>query len=151
VGPRRRSVEVTSWTGGVGTTFDTFAKNDRGRMSYEVTEAEPTRRYPAVTRSGLFRLAQWQFDLEAADHGTSVACVSDFALRFRYLLLAPVFALLVGRAIRRDLAQLELVVQAGGGFLAWECYREFGGRRALYANAPVTYDSPTMPVRRNQT
>jgi Polyketide cyclase / dehydrase and lipid transport len=104
-------VEVTSWTGGVGTTSDTFAKNDRGRMSYEVTEAEPNRRYPAVTRSGLFRLAQWQFDVEAADHGTSVACVSDFALRFRYLLLAPVFALLVGRAIRRDLAQLELVIQ----------------------------------------
>lgn len=45
-------VEVTSWTGGVGTTFDTFAKNDRGRMSQEVTEAEPNRRHTAVTRSG---------------------------------------------------------------------------------------------------
>jgi ligand-binding SRPBCC domain-containing protein len=104
-------VQVTSWTGGVGTTFDTFAKNGRGRMSYEITEAEPNRRHTAVTRSSFFKLATWEFDLQTADKGTNVTCISEFTLRSRYLFLVPVFALLVGKAIRKDLTQLKLVIE----------------------------------------
>jgi hypothetical protein len=111
-------VQVTSGDGGVGSTFDTFAAGDRGRMSYEVTRLRAPYEHESVTRSGFFRLASWHFTLEAAAGGTNVTCVADFSLRVRHLWLAPVVAVIGPKAIRRDLAVLKRVAEAAPGNVA---------------------------------
>lgn len=107
-------VQMTSGVGGVGSTFDTFGVRDRGRMSYEVTKIRAPYEHEAVTHSGYFKLARWHFTLEALTGGTGITCVSEFSLRRRYLWLAPVVALIGGRAIRTDLAELKRVVESQG-------------------------------------
>ena len=104
-------VERTSGTNGAGMTFDTYAKDDRGRMSYELTELMPPNQYAAVTRSGVFRLAEWRFRLDGIEGGTKVTCISEFSLRLRYIALAPVLRVLGRSAIRRDLGQLRVVIE----------------------------------------
>jgi hypothetical protein len=108
-------VRATSGDVGVGFTFDTFAAGDRGRMSYEVTRLRAPYQYEVVTRSGFFRLASWQFTLQATAGGTAVTCVSDFSVRTRHLWLAPVLAVLGPKAIRADLAALKRVTEAAPG------------------------------------
>ncbi|HEX3960781.1 MAG TPA: hypothetical protein VHZ03_29870 [Trebonia sp.] len=71
-----------------------------------------TRWLPA---SGFFRLARWQFTLEATAGGTVVTCVSDFSLRARHLWLALVLAVTGPKAIRTDLAGLKRVTEAVPG------------------------------------
>jgi hypothetical protein len=107
-------VQATSDNGGagVGFTFDTFAAGDRGRMSYEITRLRAPCEYEVVTRSGFFRLARWQFTLEATAGGTAVTCVSDVSLPARHLWLAPVLAVIGPKAIRTDLAELKRVTEA---------------------------------------
>lgn len=100
---------------GVGFTFDTFAAGDRGRMSYEVTRLRAPYEYEAVTRSGFFRLARWQFSLEATAGGTVVTCVSEISLPARHLWLAPVLAVIGPKAVRTDLAELKRVTEAAPG------------------------------------
>lgn len=107
-------VRVTSGDGGVGSTFDTFGPRDRGRMSYEVTKIMAPYEHEAVTRSGYFKLARWHFTLEALADGTGVTCVSEFSLRGWYLWVAPVLALIGGRRVRTDLAELKRVVEGQG-------------------------------------
>ena len=111
-------VQVTSGDVGVGYTFDTFAGGDRGRMSYEVTRLRAPYEYEVVTRSGFFRLARWQFSLEARASGTAVTCVSDVSVRARHLWLVPVLAVLGPKAIRADLAELKRVTEAAPGDVA---------------------------------
>ena len=108
-------VQVTAGDGGVGSTFDTFAAGDRGRMSYEVTRLRAPYEHEAVTRSGFFRLARWHFALEATAGGTNVTCVSDFSLRARHLWLAPILAVTGAKAIRADLAELKRVIETAPG------------------------------------
>ena len=108
-------VQVTSGDGGVGTTFDTFAAGDRGRMSYEVTKLRAPCEHEAVTHSGFFRRARWHFTLKATAGGTGVTCVSDFSLRARHLWLAPVLAMTGPKALRTDLAELKRVAEAAPG------------------------------------
>jgi Polyketide cyclase / dehydrase and lipid transport len=100
---------------GVGFTFDTFAAGDRGRMSYEVTRLRAPYEYEVVTRSGFFRLARWQFTLQATAGGTVVTCVSDISLPARHLWLRPVLAVIGPKAIRTDLAELKRVTEAVPG------------------------------------
>ena len=100
-------VHATSGEVGVGFTFDTIAAEDRGRMSYELTRLRAPYEYEVVTRSGFFRLARWQFTLQATASGTAMTCVSDVSLPARHLWLAPVLALLGPKTIRTDLAELK--------------------------------------------
>jgi hypothetical protein len=93
-------------------TFDTYAKDDRGRMSYELTELIPPHQYAVVTRSSFFRLAEWRFRLGRTEDGTKVTCIAEFSLRLRYIALALVLKVLGGSAIRRDLGQLRLVTSS---------------------------------------
>jgi hypothetical protein len=104
-------VERTSPGAGVGATFNTYAKGDRGRMSYEVTEFEPCDHFAVVTRSSLFRFAEWRLRLETFEAGTKVTCILTFSLRSRYLPLAAVLWVLSDKAIRTDLIQLRDVVE----------------------------------------
>ena len=104
-------VEWKTGDGGVGSTFDTLAHGERGRMSYELTEVESRHHYAVVTRSSFFRLAEWRFLLDDIDGDTKVTCICEFSLRRRYLAMAAVLRLIGGRAIRRDLEQLRLEVE----------------------------------------
>jgi hypothetical protein len=110
--------QATSGDVSAGFTFDTFAAGDRGRMSYEVTRLRAPYEYEVATRSGPFRLARWQFTLEATAGGTAVACVADVSVRARHLWLAPVLAVLGPKAIRADLAELKRVTEAAPGDVA---------------------------------
>jgi glycosyltransferase involved in cell wall biosynthesis len=104
------SVEVSADTGGIGTTFDTVGHNGR-RMSYEVTELQENYRHKCLTRSGEFNWAEWEFTLSPSDSATTVACVSRFSLRRRFLWLAPALRLLGKRGVRRDLGVLKQVLE----------------------------------------
>jgi uncharacterized protein YndB with AHSA1/START domain len=104
------TVEVTSDTGGVGTTFDTIGHNGR-RMSYEVTHLEENHRHKAMTRSGEFNSAEWDMTLVPSATGTTVICLCRFSLRRRFVLLAPALRMVGGRGIRRDLAALKRVIE----------------------------------------
>lgn len=104
------TVEVTSDTGGIGTTFDTIGHNGR-RISYEVTELEEDYRHKSVTQSGEFNWAEWDFTLVPNGTGTTVTCLSRFSLRPRFALLAPALRLLGGRGVRRDLAALKRIIE----------------------------------------
>lgn len=106
------TVEITSGDGEVGSTFDTIGHRGRGRMSYEVTDLDENRRHTAVTRSGQFTWAEWQFTLDPVASGTSVTCTCRFSLRLRFVFLAPVLLLLGARGIRRDLALMKQVMEA---------------------------------------
>lgn len=122
-----RGVARTAVTSGlesaVGLEFDTFAHprgNDKsgewGKMSYRVTEADPTTGCTVqLTSSGgnarFFRSAEWRFRVEPAPEGSTVFCAAHFALRRRYVILAPLF-LSMKSAIRRDLEQLKRKLEA---------------------------------------
>jgi carbon monoxide dehydrogenase subunit G len=110
-------VQVTSDNAdvGLGFTFDTFAARDRGRMSYELTRLRAPYEYEVVTRSGFFRLARWQFTLQATADGTVVTCAADVSLPTRHLWLALVLAVIGPKAIRTDLAELKRVTEAVPG------------------------------------
>jgi hypothetical protein len=102
---------------GVGFEFDTYAhprSNSRdgswGKMSYRITEIDPIRgcTIQLTSKAGnarYFKHAQWYFRVEAEQDGSRVYCTAAFSLRWRYVLLAPVF-LAMKKAIRTDLEQL---------------------------------------------
>jgi hypothetical protein len=58
-----------------------------------VTHLEENRRHMAVTRSGEFKWAEWDFTLDPHGMGTAVKCITRFSLRLRFALLAPVLGL----------------------------------------------------------
>src|SRR5262249_34523468 len=66
---------------------------DRRRMTYRVTEADPGQkdcRIELTSRTGnarFFSAAQWHIRVEDAPEGSRVMCSTEFRLRGRYLLL----------------------------------------------------------------
>ncbi|HUX44038.1 MAG TPA: SRPBCC family protein [Terracidiphilus sp.] len=111
---------------GVGFEFDTLAhsrgKDERGewgRMSYRIKEIDPVRGCTVELTSSAgnaryFRSAEWRFRVEAVKEGSQVFCVADFAVRRRYLLLAPIFYFMKN-AIRKDLEGLKCKVESEPG------------------------------------
>jgi len=107
---------------GVGFEFTTVghAGNgpDRGRMTYRLKAADPAQKDYCVeltSRTGnarFFSSAQWHIRVEDAPEGSRVLCSTDFRLRVRYLLLAPVLYFMKS-AINRDLASLKSTLENG--------------------------------------
>lgn len=113
---------VSGMPSGVGFEFDTIAhpRGDSGdgswgKMSYRVTATDPARgcTVQLTSSSGnarYFKSAEWRFRVEAEPGGSRVFCSAVFSLRWRYLILAPVF-LAMQSAIRRDLDQLKKAIE----------------------------------------
>jgi len=107
---------------GVGFEFTTVghagAGPDHGRMTYRVTEADVMEKYYRVeltSRTGnarFFRAAYWHVRVEDAPEGSRVTCSTEFQLRARYLLLAPMLYFMKG-AMHRDLVSLKSVLEIG--------------------------------------
>jgi carbon monoxide dehydrogenase subunit G len=107
---------------GVGLEFTTVghagSSQDRGRMTYRVKEADPVQkdyRVELTSRTGnarFFSAAQWHTRVEDAPEGSRVMCSTEFRLRVRYLLLAPVLYLMKSR-IYRDLVSLKSSLENG--------------------------------------
>jgi len=118
------TVEVPDSTvpAGVGFEFTTVGHAgtgpDHGRMTYRVTEAdlvEKNYRVELTSRTGnarFFRAAHWHVRVEDAPEGSRVMCSTEFQLRVRYLLLAPVLYFMKG-AMHRDLVNLRSVLENG--------------------------------------
>jgi hypothetical protein len=118
------AVEVPDTTvpAGIGFEFTTVGHagtgRDRGRMTYRLTEADPVeRRYRVelTSRTGnarFFTAAHWNVRVEDAPEGSMVMCSTEFQLRLRYLLLAPVLYFLKS-AMHRDLVNLKSVLENG--------------------------------------
>jgi hypothetical protein len=107
-----------------GSEFETIApatlagnESHRGRMSYRLAEVGKDYCKVQLTNSDgnarFFKNAEWMFRAEPANEGTLLTCSVDFALRLRYVLLAPVF-FMTKSAIQRDLRQLKQALEAGG-------------------------------------
>jgi uncharacterized protein YndB with AHSA1/START domain len=107
---------------GVGLEFTTVGHTDsgpdRGRMAYRVKEADPVQKDFCVeltSRTGnarFFSAAQWHMRVEDAREGSRVVCSTEFRLRVRYFLLAPVLFFMKNR-IDRDLDSLKSVLENG--------------------------------------
>ena len=100
----------------VGTTFDTIGPAPPGKAglktSYKVLRLEVDRRMEVlVTDSNLFKDAVWEFSLEPKDGGTIVHCATEFSLKFKYALFAPLL-LLNKNAISRDLGYLKSEIES---------------------------------------
>jgi hypothetical protein len=109
---------------GVGSEFDTIADlgapddaRRNGLMSYRIAEVDRDRQRCTVdltSRDGnarYFKTASWSFHTTSAQGGTLLTCSVDFALRIRWIVLAPIFYLMRG-AITKDLRLLKAVLEA---------------------------------------
>jgi hypothetical protein len=109
---------------GVGSEFATLAgaaghdgEPTQGRMSYRITEVDPDRQQCSVQLTSTdgnaryFKEASWTFRTTAVPGGTRLSCSADFALRARYLILAPVLYLMKG-AIHADLVRLKRAIES---------------------------------------
>ncbi len=113
-----RSEANTATPPGIGFEFETFAharSNSRdgswGRMSYRIAEIDPVRGCTVQLTSSTgnaryFKSAEWRFRVEPEANGSRVFCTVVFHLKWRYLVLAPIF-LAMKRAICTDLEQLK--------------------------------------------
>jgi hypothetical protein len=104
----------------VGSEFDTIADtavpaddgSASGRMSYRITEVNAERQQCTVELTSrdcnarYFKTASWILRTLPAEGGTLLTCSVEFALRLRWLVLAPVLWL-TRRAITRDLIALK--------------------------------------------
>ena len=107
---------------GVGFEFDTLglpgkgeADGERGKMSYRISDADPTRGCTVQLTSTdgnarFFKSAEWRFNVEPIATGSRVLCTATFKLRFPYVFLAPIFYGMRG-AIRADLENLKRVLE----------------------------------------
>ena len=119
-----RAESSSSAQPGPGFEFDTFAHprgksgdGSWGKMSYRITATDPVRGCTIQLNSTTgnaryFKAAEWQFRVDPELDGSRVFCAAVFQLRWRYLLLAPVF-LGMKRAIRNDLEQLRAKLELG--------------------------------------
>src|SRR5262249_28902256 len=109
---------------GVGSEFATLAgaagpdgEPARGRMSYRIAEVDPDRQRCSVQLTSAdgnaryFKQASWALGTAAVPGGTLLSCSADFALRARYLILAPVLYLMKG-AIPADPVRLKRAIGA---------------------------------------
>lgn len=114
--------EASPGTAGIGKEFDTFSHGDlrdgahaKGKMSYRVVRAGADQCTIQLTSSAgnarYFKSAEWNFRVEPSAEGARLTCSANFALRFPYILLAPVFYLMRG-AIRTDLESLKRVLES---------------------------------------
>ena len=105
----------------LGSEFETVApadlggnKSHRGRMGYRIAEVGNDYCRVELTSSDgnarFFKTAEWMFRAEPSGEGTLLTCSVRFALRARYLVLAPIFWTMRG-AIQRDLQQLKSVLE----------------------------------------
>lgn len=117
--------EGSSVPRGEGFEFDTIAHDglnlpDRGRMSYRISKVSPEDSLCVVeltSRTGnarFFKTATWQFKTQPADGGTLLTCTAEFALRLRYMFLAPLFYL-KRDAILMDLKFLKNAIESPQG------------------------------------
>jgi hypothetical protein len=119
-GVRHGSSGVT----GVDSEFETVASVDQppdarrdGRNAYRIAEVDPDRhqcRVELTSRDGnarYFKSESWTFPAVSTQGGTRLTCSADFALRLRWVVLAPVLYLM-RRAITSDLRQLKAVLEA---------------------------------------
>jgi Polyketide cyclase / dehydrase and lipid transport len=114
--------EKSSGVEGVGVEFETVAHDrlnlpDQGRMSYRVSEVDPTAGRCVVeltSKTGnarFFRSAAWHFQVQPEGAGSRLTCTAVFTLRFLYLFLAPLLYL-KRKAILLDLTLLKRAVEA---------------------------------------
>ena len=108
---------------GVGFEFDTIAHprgksrdGSWGKMSYRITDIDPVRGCTVQLTSTTgnaryFKSAEWHFRVEAELGGCRVYCAAVFALKWQYLILAPVLCA-VKKAIRTDLEQLKAKLES---------------------------------------
>ncbi len=106
---------------GVGFEFTTVgypgSGADHGRMTYRVAEADATGRNVCAeltSRTGnarFFSSAEWRQSVEDWPEGCRVTFSTEFRLRFRYWLLAPVLWMIGASALRRDLVNLKRVLE----------------------------------------
>ena len=118
-----RSEPIPGTPPGVGFEFVTFAHprgssadGTWGKVSYRITEIDPGRGCTiqltsATGNARYFKSAEWLFRVEAEQEGSRVFCAAVFMLKWRYLVLAPVF-LGMKRAIRTDLEQLKAKLES---------------------------------------
>jgi Polyketide cyclase / dehydrase and lipid transport len=109
---------------GVGFEFDTLGKprkddpeGQRDRMSYRISEANPTKGCTIQLTSSdgkarYFKKSEWHFRVDPSPEGASVICAVDFKLHLRYLLLAP-FLFIMRKGIDRDLQSLKSALENG--------------------------------------
>lgn len=121
-GVARVEEKAGSSSSGLGFEFDTLAHDgfklsDQGRMSYRVSEvnAEAGRCVVELTsRSGnarFFKTAAWRFEVKPAGQGSLLICTAIFAMRLRYIFLAPILYL-KRSAILLDLTLLKQAIEA---------------------------------------
>jgi hypothetical protein len=103
---------------GVGFEFNTIAHprgrshdGSWGKMSYRITDIDPVRGCTVQLTSTTgnaryFKSAEWRFRVEAEPGGSRIFCAAVFALKWQYLILAPVFRTMKN-AIHTDLEQLK--------------------------------------------
>jgi uncharacterized protein YndB with AHSA1/START domain len=116
------AVETPRGPRGAGFEFDTIAHDrfqlrDRGRMSYRISEVNPEAGRCVVeltSRTGnarFFKRAEWRFEVEPAGRGAQLTCTAVFALRLRYLFLAPLMYF-KRDAILMDLSLLKKAIES---------------------------------------
>jgi hypothetical protein len=116
-----RATSVSAGAMAVGAEFTTVGHagtsdgaGTDGRMTYRVAEVGPNYSVVELTsatgNARFFTRASWRFDLEHVAEGTLVTCTADFAVRFRYFLLAPIL-FLMRRTIAGDLEQLKRAIE----------------------------------------
>jgi Polyketide cyclase / dehydrase and lipid transport len=76
--------------------------DSRGRCTVQLTSSTGNARY--------FKQARWNFLAEPVQGGTKLTCSAEFALRPRYIILAPILYVMRG-AIHRDLKELRRVLE----------------------------------------
>lgn len=107
---------------GAGFEFETIAHDrlglqDRGRMSYRISEVNPEAGRCVVeltSRTGnarFFKTAEWRFGVQPTDKGARLTCTAAFALRLRYIFLAPLLYF-KRDAIMMDLTLLKSAIEA---------------------------------------
>lgn len=99
----------------VGTTFEQVLRllGRRLEIRFEVTEYEPNRTLHIGRFSGRLRSAVGQRTFEPASAGTRVTFAAEGASGLFLNLLEPLVTAAARRAVRRDLANLKAVLEAG--------------------------------------
>jgi uncharacterized protein YndB with AHSA1/START domain len=116
------AVEAPTTLRGAGLEFDTIAHDrlklpDRGRMSYRISEVNPEAGRCVVeltSRTGnarFFKTAEWRFEVQPTGNGTLLTCTAVFAVRLRYIFLAPLLYF-KRNAIMMDLTLLKSAIES---------------------------------------